>query len=53
MERGAQRKEKSGEGAVWHQEGGIVSMVLARSTMSHVDVHEVGPGYTFRNANLF
>lgn len=49
---GAQEKEKPEEGAVWHQEGEMVSMVLARSTMSDVGVHEVGPGYTFRECKL-
>lgn len=50
MERGAQGKEKSEEGAVWHQEGEILSMVMPGA---QCHVHEVGPGYTFRNANSF
>ena len=38
---------------MWHQKGEILSMVLARRTVSHVGSHEVGPVYTFSNANSF
>lgn len=48
---GTQGKENSEKGAVWHQDGEIRPVIWARSLVSHVGVHKVGPGYAFRNVN--
>lgn len=53
MERETQGKEKWEKGAVWHQEGEILSEMLARGPVLHIGIYKVGPEYPLRNANSF